>query len=371
MRIVFLSHVDFNLYLFRLPVMKAMVKQGWEVFALCPEGEYSPRFADEGIVHIHYDIERSSLNPLKELSAIRNIAAALRAINADILHTFTVKPNIYGTLAARLAGTKTTFCSVTGLGSFFIESGPKAMFIRTLISILYRIVFTLAKGVVFQNGDDRELFIAKKIVSREKTHLIKGSGIDTTLWNRKNERGAEEQKCVLFIGRLLIHKGIREFIQAARIVKVSYPGVRFTVAGDFDGGNPYNLPKEEFDAAIEEGIIEFVGWQEDVRPLYEAADLFVLPSYREGMPRTAIEAASMGLPVITTDAVGCREVVEEGVNGYLVPIGESRKLADRIIRLLVDDALYHKMAENAREKAVSEFDIVAIVTQHLQLYGNV
>ena len=158
MKIVFLSHVDFNLFLFRLPIMKALVEAGWEVIALCPGGDYSPRFKAHGIKHIPYRINRGSLNPFKEFLTIWAISAELRKVSPDILHTFTAKPNIYGVLAGRLAGTRTIVCSVTGLGSFFIEKGIKPALIRTLISSLYKGVFRLAHAVIFQNSDDLELF---------------------------------------------------------------------------------------------------------------------------------------------------------------------------------------------------------------------
>ncbi len=367
MRIVFLSHVDFNLYLFRLPIMKAMAASGWEVYALCPKGDYSDRFQKDGIIHVDYGIERGSLNPIKEFRTIRNIAEKLREISPDVLHTFTVKPNIYGNIAARLAGTRIVISSVTGLGSFFIEKGAKALLIRTLISTLYRFIFRWSTAVIFQNRDDMRLFIGKNIVSREKTHLIKGSGIDTGLW-QKTDRDAGEVKKVLFVGRLLVHKGIKEFIDAAREVKKHHHEAEFTIAGDYDPGNPYNLPREIMEKAVAEGIVRFVGWQESVKPLFKTNDIFVLPSYREGMPRTAIEAASMSMPVITTDAVGCREVVDDGVNGYLVPVGESRSLAQKISQLMENRELYEKMAENARKKALAEFDIKSIVLEHQKLY---
>lgn len=370
MKIIFLSHVDFNLYLFRLPVMKAMADAGWEVIALCPDGDYSHRFQTYGITHIPYRIERGSLNPIKELITVWRITKALRKLSPDILHTFTVKPNIYGVLAGSLAGTRHIVCSVTGLGSFFIEKGIKSTLIRTLISSLYRYTFKRAEAVVFQNSDDLELFIKKNIVSREKTFLIKGSGIDTDMWTQEEKLPGSDKQSVLFVGRLLIHKGIREFIEAARRVRENSPQTEFIVAGDFDKGNPYNISKDVFEEAVSRKDITFLGWQEDIRALFRECDLFVLPSYREGMPRTAIEAASMSLPVITTDAVGCREVVEEGYNGYLVPVGESEMLAQRIQTLLNDPVLYRRMAVNARSKAVEEFDIHMIVQRHLELYTS-
>lgn len=368
MKIVFLSHFDANLYLFRLPIMKALAGKGWEVIALTPEGTYSHRFEEEGIRHVSYEMDQGSLNPIKEVMAIRQIAEKLKGLAPDILHAFTVKPNIYGMLAGYLAGTKIKISSVTGLGSFFIEKDIKSRVIRTIITLLYQLVFRLADRVIFQNNDDLEVFVKNKIVSREKTVLIKGSGIDTTLWQKNDTK--KTGKSVIFIGRLLIHKGVGEFIAAAREVKRHHKEVRFIIAGDFYEGNPYNIKKEQLTLAINEGVIEFVGWRQEIRPLLEEASIFVLPSYREGMPRTAIEAASMSLPIITTEAVGCKEVVEEGVNGFLVPVGESRLIVQRINELLEDQHLYEKMAANSRKKAVAEFDVSVIVDQHLALYST-
>jgi N,N'-diacetylbacillosaminyl-diphospho-undecaprenol alpha-1,3-N-acetylgalactosaminyltransferase len=369
MRVVFLSHLDANLYLFRLPVMKAMAAMDWEVIALCPEGNYSPLFEAEGIRHTAYPIDRGSLNPFKELRTLFAIAEKLKVITPDILHTFTVKPNIYGNLAARLAKTPVIVSSVTGLGSFFIEPGTKAALIRHIITLLYRIVFRRVDAVVFQNSDDRQLFIGQGIVSREKTHLIKGSGIDTTLWQKK-ESEVKSPPRILFVGRLLIHKGIREFIAAARIVREHFPAARFVVAGDFDPGNGYSMPKETFQEAVDEGVIEFLGWRTDIRELLQETTLFVLPSYREGLPRTAIEAASMGIPIVTTDAVGCKESVADGVTGFLVRVGDHKQLAERILYLLDNPGVYAKFSLQARKKAVAEFDVKSIVQGHLALYDS-
>jgi len=365
MKIVFLSHFDANLYLFRLPIMEALVKRGWEVIALCPQGEYHHRFKEHNITHIPYKIDRGSLNPFKEIVTIKRIESALKTIQPNLLHTFTVKPNIYGLIAARLAGVQTTVSSVTGLGSFFIEQDFKSRTVRRIITTLYRTLFTFASAITFQNSDDRKLFIQEGLLDASKSVLIKGSGIDTNLWSPE-PREENDRFTVLYIGRLLIHKGIGEFLEAAKALKGR--GIRFVVAGDFYDGNPYNYDQEAFQTLVREGVVEFVGWITDIKPLIASCDLFVLPSYREGMPRTGIEAASMGKPLIVADAVGCREVVEHGVNGYLTPIGDSKEIIQYIQRLHASPSQCKALGEASREKALREFDVQAIVNEHIKLY---
>lgn len=369
MKIIFLSHFDANLYLFRLPIMKALVKEGWEVVALTPQGEYSSRFEKEGIRYISYEIDRGSLNPLKELKTIYDIAQKLRKISPDIVHTFTAKPNIYGNIAAKIAGIKTCISSVTGLGSFFIEDDFKSKIVRFLIVNLYKLVFRFSKTVIFQNSDDLKLFVSKNIVKKEKTALIKGSGIDTKEWVSSKDVLSSSPKKILFIGRLLIHKGIGEFIESAKEVKKIFKeGTLFIVAGDFYKGNPYNIDKKAIQNAIDEGTITFLGWREDIKELLDDSYIFVLPSYREGLPRTAIEAASMSKPIITTKTVGCKEAVDDGYNGFLTPLKNHTEITKAIIKLLEDKNLYTKMSQNSRKKALKEFDIEVIVKNHIDIY---
>jgi N,N'-diacetylbacillosaminyl-diphospho-undecaprenol alpha-1,3-N-acetylgalactosaminyltransferase len=217
-KIVFLSHFDANLFLFRLPIMHALVNEGWEVIALCPEGDYHHRFVEFGVTHVSYDIDRGSLNPLREIVSIFSITRVLKDLRPDILHTFTVKPNIYGLLAGRAAKIDQMYASVTGLGSFFIERDLKSKIVKKLTLFLYKIVFRYATVVTFQNHDDQNLFIKHNLINKERTRLIKGSGIDTHLWQSHHKK-SDGTVHFLFVGRLLKHKGVGEFIQAATTLK--------------------------------------------------------------------------------------------------------------------------------------------------------
>lgn len=377
MKIVFLSHLDMNLYLFRLPIMQELVKKGHEVIALCPEGDYFARFAAHGIVAQSYAISRKSLNPFREIATIYRIARCLRVLRPDIMQTFTMKPNVYGAIAAKIVGVPCTICSVTGLGSFYIQQGFKTFALRMLIESLNKLAFSFAKAVVFQNKDDLQLYYDKGLVSKSKAVLIKGSGIDPTLFARdsvsadnvrryKDELGiASDDVVVLMIARAIAHKGVVEYYQAAKKLQASLPYVRFLFVGDVDNGNIAPLSHEFLRS---NSAVHWLGRREDIFELLACADIFVLPSYREGIPRTLLEAGSMALPIVTTDAVGCREVVDDGRNGFLVPVGDSELLAQKIAELASDSALREAFGYASRKKILAEFSTDAIVAQHLALY---
>lgn len=360
----FLSHLDYNLWLFRLPVMQELVRQGHTVYAICPSGEISSSFCEHGITHIPYEIERSSLNPFKELAAIQNIYHAIKPLNLDILHTFTAKPNIYGTIAGRFARVPRIINLVEGLGSFYLENNLKSRIVRNLIEMLYRQTFKLADTVMFVNQDDPAYLISKKIVSPEKVFIIKGVGIDTNEW--KPIPKEDEWIRVTMIARALKHKGVQEFINAATLLGKKYPDVSFQFVGSPDEGNRFSVT-EEF--MRDQTSINYLGQQNNIRHILSQSDIFVLPSYREGLPRTSMEAMSMGLPIVTTDVVGCRETVDEGVNGFLVPPQNTQALADAIEKLISNPLLREQMGKAGRVKAIREFDISTIIEKHLEVYG--
>ncbi|MGP1449740.1 MAG: glycosyltransferase family 4 protein [Wolinella sp.] len=407
MKIVFLSHIDINLYLFRRPIMEALLARGHDVIALVPEGKYSENLRTLGIKVIYYGISRSSLNPLKELKTLLEIAKILRSLKPDILHTFMLKPNIYGALAARFAGISCVVCSVTGLGSFYIDNSLKARMIRGLTELLNRLAFMIAKRVVFQNGDDLSYFVERGVVKYEKARLIRGSGIDTIHFSMdaispsvvkeyKENLNADGKILVLMVARAIAHKGVREFYEAARLLRsidsLSKESkiridknseriaaknsqkeqhikekIKFVYVGDSDTGNPSSISAHE----LESPYVKWLGHRDDVREIVAACDIFVLPSYREGIPRTLLEASSMAKPMITCDTVGCKEVVSDGENGLLVPVGEARILADKIALLADDENLRARFGDAARARAEREFDVKNIVESHLKLYKEV
>jgi len=374
MKIGFLSHLDLNLYLFRLPIMKQLIERGDEVYAICPRGEKFDLFKEHGIQAIPYEIERSSLNPFKELRAIYNIYRAIKSLELDMIHTFTAKPNIYGTIASKVANIPIIINLVEGLGSFYIEDTPKSIIVRNIIERLYKFVFSLSCQVVFVNADDPDYLEKRGVISKSKITVIKSVGIDTDAFNPNtiskiemdrlhNELALKHKIVILMVARAIWHKGVREFYEASDMLS-SYDNVQFVLVGDTDEGNHSSVNR----AFLNGGNVLWLGHRDDILNLTALCDIYVLPSYREGVPRTLLEAASMEKSIVTTDTVGCREVVEDGVNGFLVPVGDSKILTQKIKQLIEDRDLRETMGKNGRIKALKEFDVNVVVQQYLELY---
>ena len=363
-----------NLYLFRLPIMKELVKRGHQVYAICPVGEYSDRFQKDGIKHISYEIDRESINPFKEKKFIENIYEAIKDLELDILHTFTAKPNIYGTFAAFRAKVPVILNLVEGLGSFYVENSLKNRLVRFMIEMLYKKAFKLSNRVVFVNSDDPSYMLKKNLIEDQKIKIIKSVGIDTEEFSPKNSKenipmlkaslGLKDEVVVLMVARAIWHKGVREFYEASKHFDTKK--VRFILVGDIDKGNHYSA-SEEF---LKSGNVLWLGHRDDIKALTALADIYVLPSYREGVPRTLLEAASMAKPIVSTDTVGCREVVDDGVNGFLVTVKDIKSLSQKIKLLVENPILRVKMGEEGRKKAVREFDIKKIVEQYIELYSE-
>jgi N,N'-diacetylbacillosaminyl-diphospho-undecaprenol alpha-1,3-N-acetylgalactosaminyltransferase len=364
MKIGFLSHLDLNLYAFRLPVMLELKRLGHTPIAIAPEGQYLQMIRDAGIEVVPYTIERKSLNPMKELKAIQNIYEAIKPINLDILHTFTAKPNIYGTIAGRLAKVPRIINLVEGLGSFYLEDDLKSRTVRSLIETLYKRIFKLSNAVMFVNSDDPEYLASKGIINPAKIRKINGVGIDTDEWKRKSE--AKEPITVIMIARLIRHKGVLEYLNACQNLKAKYPHVHFVYVGGEDMGNPSGLKKDifgDFDG------VEYLGERSDIKELLENSHIFALPSYREGLPRTVLEAMSMEVAVVGADACGTRDVVREGKTGLMVPVKDAKALEEAIEKLITNSDLRKKLAKAGREACIKEYDIKPIVKEHLRIYG--
>ncbi|WP_292654775.1 glycosyltransferase family 4 protein [Nitratifractor sp.] len=363
MKIAFLSHLDLNLYRFRLPVMKELLRRGHRVYAVCPKGEHADRFTAEGVEVVHYPILRQSLNPLKELRTLRSLAEILRDLDPDIVHAFTHKPNIYGALCAPRHRIQT----VTGLGSFFIDEGKKSLLVRRLIEGLYRWTARKSDRVIFQNSDDMRYFLNRAIVREEQARLVRSSGIDTEHFrpmeapkelHRIAGIDGEPKPVVLMIARVIRDKGVREYLEAAQRLKDQ---AHFLYIGESDPGNKGAFHPDW-------GVVKPLGFRENVREWIALSDLVVLPSYREGVPRTLLEAAAMGKALVATDVPGCREVVRPEGNGLLVPAGDAEVLAEAMGELLADDAKRERLANESRRIAVDEFDVRRVVEAYLSIY---
>jgi N,N'-diacetylbacillosaminyl-diphospho-undecaprenol alpha-1,3-N-acetylgalactosaminyltransferase len=378
-KIGFLSHLDANIYLFRLPIIKALIEKGHKVYIFCLDGFYSQEMKKMGLNVINYDIERGSLNPFKEIKAIKNIYLALKPYKLDILHTFTAKPNIYGVIAGRALKIPKIINLVEGLGSFYIENDIKSVLIRKIIELFYKITFKFSNLCIFVNEDDPKYLIEKNIISPKKVRIIKSVGIDTAFFCDDMDVLQKQRyklsinidpskKVVLMIARVIKHKGILEYLEAARNIKSKREDVEFVLVGGLDEGNKFGIKKE----ILHEYDILWLKERTDIKELLSITDIFVLPSYYgEGVPRTLLEAASMAKPIITTNHTGCKEVVEDGKNGFLVPIKDYKTLAQKLEILIDNPDLREKFGKNSREKAKKEFDIKIIVDKYLKVYEEI
>jgi len=359
-KIAFLSHLDANLYLFRLPIMIELVKLGYKVYAICPRGDKFDKFEQYGVEAIEYKIERSSLNPLKEFITIKRIYDVIKPLDLDILQNFTAKPNIYGSIVGKIAKVPLVGNAITGLGSFYLSDSFKSKFIRFIMERLYKIANSQVDFVIFQNGDDRDYFIDKKLVDKEKSILIRSSGIDTQKFAPID---IEHKKLrVLMIARAIWHKGIREFYTMADNLKNL--DVEFVLIGDTDNGNP-SCADEDF---LKNSNVKWLGHRDDIKEQIAKCDIFVLPSYREGVPRTLLEASSMAKPIVTTDTVGCKEVVIDGYNGFLVPLKDTKILTEKVKELIFNKKLRNTMGKNGRIITLKEFDVRIVVKKYVQIY---
>lgn len=377
-RVGFLSHLDLNLYLFRTPIMQALLQKGVEVYAICPKGEYNEALRQLGCEVVNYDIERQSLNPFKEKKAIENIYKAIKDLHLDMLHTFTAKPNIYGTFAARKAGIPTVLNLVEGLGSFYVRNNLKNRVVRTIMERLYKRAFLQSDGCVFVNSDDPQYMVNHGIIEPQKVKIIKSVGVDTRKFDitnftkediqkKKKELNIENRLVVMMIARAIWDKGIKEFYESAAILKKKHSNVEFVLIGDTDEGN-HSCAGKSF---LNDGSVKWLGHRDDIASLIAVSDIFVLPSYyREGVPATLMEAASMSKPIVTTDTVGCREVVEDGLNGYLVPVRDTNTLSEKLNVLINNADLRIQMGKKGREKVEQEFAIEKVVAQYMKYYHD-
>lgn len=359
-RVILAANSSWNIVNFRAGLIRALKQAGYEPVVVAPldppAEERMPELAVERAV---IRIDRSGLNPLADLRLLREYRRTLKRLRPAAFLGFTIKPNIYGCIAARSLGIP-AIANISGLGTVFIKRGP----LLALVTRLYRFGLKRAAVVFFQNPDDRALFLERRIVRAEQTRLLPGSGVDL-------DRFAPAQPpsgpaTFLLIARLLGDKGIREFVAAARSLRTELPTARFQLLGPIDEGNRTAISRAELDSWIAERVVEYLGETDDVRPFVAAASAVVLPSYREGLPRTLLEAAAMARPLIATDVPGCREVVEDGVNGYLCQVRDSATLA-KAMRKLADLPIAERsaMGEAGRLKVQEQFSETVVIGAYL------
>ena len=358
-----------SLVSFRGDLIHALTQSGQRVTAMAAPTppEFYSQMETLGAEFQSFPVQRNGLNPWKDLQTFYALYKTFRQTKPDIILAYTVKPVIWGGLAAWLAGNIQFYGLITGLGFAFEGHGFKRKTLKTMVSWLYRLALLNAKQVIFQNSDNRDLFVRLNIVSSGKCSIVNGSGVNVQQFTMTPLPPGPP--AFLLITRLLSEKGIREYAQAARKVKKQYPEAVFNLLGPEDP-SPDGVPLAEIQKLHEEGVIQYLGSTSDVRPYLAACHVFVLPSYYgEGLPRTIIEAMATGRPVLTTDNVGCRETVLPGENGFLVPVRDADALAKRILWFIEHREEWERMGKRSREIAEERFDVRIINKDLMNIMG--
>ena len=341
---------------FRGPLLKKMAENGHEVLACAPDAslDIQKKLKALGVAYRNIPIDRTGLNPVRDIYTICRLISLFREVRPDMALGYTIKPVIYGSLAGRIVGVPNIFSMITGLGYAFSEGDLKKRLVGTIVQLLYRLAIRVNRRVFFQNPDDRDLFVKLGLLRDfEQAALTNGSGVDVDFYQ---PMPFQKEVSFLLIARLIKDKGVLEYAQAARIVKARRSQTRFRLVGWIDEG-PQGISSADLDSWIKEGIIEYLGRLDDVRPAIADASVYVLPSYHEGTPRTVLEAMSMGRPVITTNAPGCRETVQDGENGFLVPVRNAEALAECMEHFIEHPEMIAHMGKKSRQIAVEKYDV--------------
>lgn len=327
MRIAVVSNTAWYLHNFRLNLMQALRAAGHEVVAVAPSDVHAQKLRDAGIDFVSVPISGGGTNPLKELGSVRALRAVLRGYGIELVLSYTPKGNLYSALAALSCGVPFV-PNVSGLGRAFIR--------RSLVTLvaqsLYRLTFSRAQRIFFQNHDDLQVFVRAGLARADQCERLPGSGVDLRRFKPQPlPAHPPEAPVFLLVARLMWDKGVGEYVEAARRVRAACPGARFRMLGFVDVANPSAVPRSQVQAWVDEGVVEYLGPTEDVRPFLAEADCVVLPSYREGVPRTLLEAAAMARPIVTTDAPGCRDTVIDGRSGLLCRVADAQDLARQLL----------------------------------------
>ncbi|TVP76099.1 MAG: glycosyltransferase family 1 protein [Puniceicoccaceae bacterium] len=355
LKVAILYNTSDYLLRFRTELIRSLQEAGLEVVAITPRDRSTPRLAALDVRWREWQLAAKSLNPFRDFAALLRLQRILVDERPDAMLNFTIKPVLYGSIVARWVGVPTVASMITGMGSMFLANDLRKRALLPLIHSVYRVALRSNRGVLFQNDEDLNYFLEKRLLRREQTLRTNGSGVNLShfVW----DKGKIVKGSFLLIARMIEAKGVREFARAARLVKGRFPDAKFILAGPLDI-NSGAITRAEIAGWEREGIIEYAGEQPDVRPFLARAEVYVLPSYYfEGVPRSILEALAMGKPVITTDWRGCRDTVEPGVNGFLVPPRDAEALALAMECFLQDPALSALLGSASRQMAEEKFDV--------------
>lgn len=356
----FLSH--------RLPIALAAKKEGYDVHVATAAGPDVEKILAHDLKHHVIPFARSGQHPLRELKTLAELIRVFRKLKPDLVHLVTIKPVLYGGMAARITRLRAVVAAVSGLGTVFIAKSPMGQLRRWLVTRMYVSAFKHPKlSVIFQNADDRDMLLASRVIQKSNIRMIRGSGVD--LDNYPCVPEPETKPAIVMAARLLKDKGVFEFVEAARILHGRGHDVDMRLIGSPDAGNPTSVTNEDLERWKREGRVQLLGFRNDIAEQYAAANIVCLPSYYgEGLPKSLVEAAACGRAVVTTDHPGCRDAIIPGQTGLVVPVRNAAALADAIQELIEDRVLRLRMGEAGRKLAEEAFSIDKIIEQHMAIY---
>ena len=356
MKIIIVSAVTKSLVNFRGDLIKELSNRGHQIVAVAPDTGYEKDLLDIGAQYRYLPISRNGMNPFEDIALYFKMKKLFIDEKADVILTYLIKPVVYGSLAAKAVGVKHIFSMITGLGYIFSDNSIKAKILRFITVFLYKKALRVCENVFFQNSDDINDFVNMKIIEHKKCVLVNGSGVNM---DNYKPYSLPNKNCFLMICRLIRDKGVMEYLQAANIVKGQYPDAVFNLLGPMDT-NPNGLKEHELASYLNENV-HYLGESEDVRPFIQQCRFFVLPSYyREGIPRTLLEAMAMRRPIITTLAPGCKETVEDEKNGFLIPVKNVDAIVEKMVWMIEHPSECEKMAEESFVLCKEKFDVVKI-----------
>ena len=366
-KLLFIVNVDWFFVSHRLPIAIEALKQGYEVHIATAVTDKLSLLEGSGLTVHSLSLHRSRSGFIKVVTEFLEILSLFHKISPDIVHLVTIKPVLFGGIAARLMKVPSVVSAISGLGFVFVKTNFFGWFRRKIISFLYRLALTHPnQKIIFQNADDQSQICKLANLPVGRTVLIHGSGVNLSLYNmQKLPVGVP---IVLLAARLLRDKGVSEFVGAAKLVNSSGIRANFVLVGEVDPSNPESIEQSEIDSWKIDGEVEIWGYRDDMDQVLSLATIVVLPSYREGFPKVLIEAAACGRAVVTTDVPGCRDAIEDGITGLLVPVHDAKAIADAVLELLNNPQYCEQLGKSGRERAERVFDLRLIVAKHISIY---
>ena len=365
MKLAIVLNTSWNIYNFRLGLIRSLISEGHEIYAIAPKDNYSQKLIKEGCTFEEVKMDSRGANPIKDLALTFELYSIYKKVRPDVILHYTIKPNIYGTFAAKLLGIP-TINNVCGLGTAFLNKN----LVSRIAILMYKASFKFSKLIFFQNDEDKKFFIENKIIKNKNSDVLPGSGINLDFFKPESFK-RNKQFTFLLISRLIHDKGIVEYIQAIEKLKSKGYNARFTLLGSKDVKHKRGISEELIQSWIDNNNVEYLGSTEDVRPYIKNSDCIVLPSYREGTPRSLLEAASTARPIVATDVAGCNNIVSHNKNGFLCKLKDADDLADKMEAIInLPDKEIEKMGLEGRKIAENRFSEKLVINKYQQAIGE-